>query len=57
MEILYRVEILPDIIVLVSFILKEDYPDYREFVASDINFDGSLYVLDVVDIVIIILNP
>ncbi len=44
-------------IVLVSFILENSSPDYQEFIASDINFDGSLDIFDVVDLVIIILNP
>ena len=45
-----------DIIILVSFILEEDYLDYQEFIISDINFDGNLDILDVVQIVNIILN-
>ena len=45
-----------DIILLVSFILQEIYPDYQESIASDINSDGSLDVLDIVEIVDIILQ-
>ena len=45
-----------DIILLVSFVLEEVYPDYQEMVASDINADGSLDVLDVVEIVDTILQ-
>ena len=45
-----------DVILLVTFIIEEDYLDYQEFIISDINFDGNLDVLDVVEIVSIILN-
>ena len=45
-----------DVIMLVTFIIEEDYLDYQEFFISDINFDGNLDVLDVVEIVSIILN-
>jgi len=45
-----------DIILLVSFILQEAYPDYQESIASDINSDGSLDVLDIVEIVDTILQ-
>tara|TARA_Y100000588_G_C14261252_1_gene927718 strand:+ start:1592 stop:2371 length:780 start_codon:yes stop_codon:yes gene_type:complete len=45
-----------DIIVLVSFVLQEAYPDYQELIASDMNSDGSLDVLDIVAIVDAILQ-
>ena len=45
-----------DIVLLVSFILQETYPDNQEFISADINTDGSLDVLDVVEMVDIILQ-
>ena len=45
-----------DIIVLLSFILEQNQPDYQELVACDINLDGSVNVLDAVEIIDIILN-
>ena len=45
-----------DIIVLISFILEENYYDYQELTISDMNFDGNLDVLDVIEIVNIILS-
>ena len=45
-----------DVIILISFILEQSYPDYQELTISDINLDGNLNVLDVVEIVNIILN-
>ena len=42
--------------MLVSFILQQENPSDREFLASDFNQDSSLNVLDVVAIVEAILN-
>jgi len=44
------------IILLVSFILDNHSPDYQTLIISDINLDGSLDVLDIVEVVNIILN-
>ena len=51
----YSTNIL-DIILLVSFVIEETYPDYQETIASDINSDGNLDVLDIVEIVNVILE-
>ena len=47
---------IQDIILLISFIIYDVAWDYQEFVAADVNLDGSLDVLDVVELVNQILN-
>ena len=39
-----------------SFVVEETYPDYQQTIASDINSDGNLDVLDIVEIVNVILE-
>ena len=41
---------------MISFILNVNLYDYQDLVISDINFDGSLNVLDVVELIEIILD-
>ena len=47
-----------DVVVLVSFIIQNDYPDVGsdQFLASDVIADGSIDVLDIVQLVAIILE-
>ena len=42
---------IQDIILLISFIIYDVAWDYQEFVAADVNLDGFLDVLDVVELV------
>ena len=42
--------------ILVSFILEENYIDYQEFIVLDINFDGSINILDVVVVINILVG-
>ena len=42
---------IQDIILLVSYIIYNEILDYQQFVASDVNLDGALDVLDVVALV------
>ena len=41
---------------LFNFILDNTIPDYQEFIASDLNFDDTLDILDAVEIINIILQ-
>ena len=45
-----------DIIILISFILEENNPDYQELIITDINLDGNLDILDIIELVNIILG-
>jgi hypothetical protein len=45
-----------DVVILVNFILEVDTPDSDEFTAGDINADGILNVLDIVNLVNLILG-
>ena len=47
---------IQDIILLISFIIYDVSWDYQEFVAADFNSDGSIDVLDVVEMVNLILD-
>ena len=45
-----------DVVILVNYVMENDFPNDSQFDASDINLDGSINVLDVVLLVGIILN-
>tara|TARA_B100000029_G_scaffold512987_1_gene611143 strand:+ start:2889 stop:3662 length:774 start_codon:yes stop_codon:yes gene_type:complete len=47
---------ISDVIILISTILEGNELDYQEFMISDVNSDGNVDILDIVEIVYIILN-